>query len=146
MLPILDALTREINSINMDDFDDPTASYSLQANDHQCGIVSDELRQVYMLGQLYQQRAKIAAATALLAPKKGSSEQAKQEAHEYESKADLLRELFWYTVKDMYGLWGKSVGMRTGWTVVWMEMPKMPPKGSSFEELMRRIIGPNPSD
>ena len=45
-----------------------------------------------------------------------------KKAIEFDHKAQVIRELFWISLKDAFNLWGKhSVGIRQNWTVVWFE-------------------------
>lgn len=60
---------------------------------------------------------------------------------ENETKADLLRQMFWYLLERKVGLFGESatrpgIGIRSGWVVVRCRENKNP-----IDALMREILG-----
>jgi len=42
-------------------------------------------------------------------------------ANALKTQADVLRDLMWILIKDRLNLWGKSIGIRDGFRVVWFE-------------------------
>jgi len=64
-------------------------------------------------------------------------EQAKAQALELQTKTDLIKELFWISIRDGFQLWGKdAIGVRKGFIIVWYESSGHPPFGELFRGLI----------
>lgn len=98
----------------------------LREKDHVVGDMSDSLKKLWTLWKQTAYRAD----ELKLQLRYGEQNTSVGQARELESKAQVIRDIFWIAVNDEFELWGKlRVGVRKGFKVVWNEeeMPQLPP-------------------
>ena len=118
----------------------PTSA--VRANDRVVGVIEDlDLKRLYSLMGKYDEKlgllhaqfdAKLRSVPfSQLAEAQAVRDEFEAKHNEVLSTGKLVSKLFWGSVRDQFGLWGKNVGLREGWKVVWLE-ERASPAPSSF--------------
>ncbi|MFC2038745.1 hypothetical protein ACFLUG_03130 [Chloroflexota bacterium] len=89
------------------------------------GYISEGLRKLFTLWRATEKRARLLAVEREYTK---MDEDSLGEVSELNTKARMLEHLFWYGVKDEFGLWGRTgpLAVRAGWKVVVHDMPDLP--------------------
>ena len=96
----------------------------MKPDDRKVGILEDEdVKKLYSLAmQCDRQAEELVIQIRYSGADERSSMQMLAKIKELKTKAELIREIFWASIKDSFGLWDKdSIGVRRGWVVVWNE-------------------------
>ena len=97
-----------------------------EAFDHPVGEMSDDLRKLF---SLWRQTQKCAEQLILEARYSHNADEQKSlgtRAFEIQKKAEVLREIFWISVRDEFGLWNKdAIGVCRGYLVIWSDKKPM---------------------
>ena len=126
-------LSIELQDITSDKFLEPDAN--LRRSDKKIAVMDDDLKRLWTLWQFYE---KVAAKCAFdIKYEPGVNvEELSVRGMEFQTKAQVLREIFWIAVKDKFGLWYvPSIGVRKGFVIVETEEHEGP------GNFLRRLFG-----
>ncbi len=90
----------------------------VDGNDSVVGEMSEHVRKLYTLGKGLTQEAAQNALDCHFCTDKVRKLELEVKAAEYLAKAETLREIMWIELFEEFGLWGKDIGVRTGFKVV----------------------------
>lgn len=125
-------LPLEINEIKPDDYIEP--AFPLEKRDHEVGAMTDELKKLYTLWRLVEKEA--AQTYIEFKYSKTHDDSILMKSVELRDKSEILKELFWVSLKDEFKLWAKDVGVRKGYIVVWFENEEQSPG-----DILRGLFG-----
>lgn len=113
--------------------------FNSQPDDHEVGVLPEELRKLYSMYVMTQQEAEKSALDYKYASPM-NKEATEARCRELSYKANALGHIFWIAVHDEFNLWNRQyVGIRNNWKVVWYEHDEneMPPflRGGGFFRL-----------
>ena len=94
--------------------------YPVGKNDHLVGEMSDMTRRLFTLGRLLEKDANQSKLDAQYCPDKARKAELQSRANEFMVKSNIIKELMWVGIKDEFGLWNISIGVRAGFKVVTM--------------------------
>lgn len=146
----LDRIRAEIDSMAVKGVAEP--GFEVGPTDHVVGEVSDDLKKVLrLIRNEYEEAVNLSeqAQTTLVEEQTRILLARAAMAHR---KHEFLMELLWLSLQEEFGLWGKNVGIRKGWKVVWSDSrpseenggpPEMvivlnPPKRSEAEQVQTK--------
>ncbi|MBI2065802.1 MAG: hypothetical protein HYT68_01905 [Candidatus Zambryskibacteria bacterium] len=125
MPTLLDMVRIELENTDFKHAIEPNAEVGPQ--DHKVGTADLEVRKLYSLGMQWDKVARETLLAARYISDKNRQREMITRATEFHEKSDILLSIFWASLKDTFGLWGKpSIGIRSGWHVVWSES-EIPP-------------------
>lgn len=137
MAGLLDILRIELENLDNEKIDECLLA-DIEPSDHDVGEISVELRKYFILSRQFTHGAARMFLEVQLAQNQQTQEEAASKCLELETKAKLLREIFWISLKDEHRLWNKeSIGIRRGWRVVW----NSPSEESGRRSLWQRLFG-----
>lgn len=123
----------ELQDITSDKFLEPGADYG--EGDKKVGVMDDGLKRLWTLWQSYKKVAAKCAFDIRYEPGANIEELSARE-YEFQTKSEVLREIFWIAVKDKFGLWhALSIGVRKGFIIVESEKHEGP------DDFLRRLFG-----
>jgi len=100
---------------------------------HIVGEMTDDLKRLYTLWLVLSKERDECALTAKYAKDEREEKLNIAKYAELEEKTDVVKRIFWISLRDEFGLWNKldgiRVGVSKGFKVVWAERP---PRGRSF--------------
>ena len=114
----LKLLPLELSGIDEPDLVEP--GYTLGRNDNPVGEMSDMVKRLFTLGQLLEKDANQANLDARFCTDRRKKVELQTRANEFITKATVIKELMWISIKDEFGLWNMNVGVRAGFKVVTM--------------------------
>lgn len=128
----IDGLGLMMSTFNKADIFQPP--FELSDKDHVIGPVSEELQILFSLSLRFDQEAAELILKATYSNRaRESLEQIQKKVNECKTKCQILRDIFWASLKDQYGVWNKAeTGIREGWHFVWTEPTDDP---------IRRLLG-----
>ena len=127
---LFDIIKMELEAMGPDDLMEPTSAAVEDEDEPVVGEAGVELKKLYTLWQKWEQAA---METALLArySRRGEREirEALSTAEALMRKSELIKQFFWASVREAFGLWDKDViGIRRGWKITWSESDEsLPP-------------------
>ncbi len=92
--------------------------HPMQQNDRQVGDMSLLAKKLFTLAMLLDKSGSQNKLDAQYCNDKTERERLMARASEYSSKAEALRTLMWIGIKDEFGLWNDSIGVRVGFRIV----------------------------
>lgn len=114
-------LPLELHEIEEGEFCEPETGPE-SGKDNIVGEMSIDLKRIYTRYRTLRESADRAAIDAKYAKKEEQRKEFLIKALELHEKAEAMESIFWISVKDEFGLWGKeSIGVRKGFLVVWSE-------------------------
>lgn len=134
----LDRIRAEIDSMAVKGVVEP--GFEVGPSDHIVGEVSDDLKKVLrLIRNEYEEALNLSeqAQTTLI---EEQSQILLARAAMAQRKSEFLTELFHLSLQEEFGLWGKLVGIRKGWKVVWSE--PLPSEEDDGPPKMVIILGP----
>uniref|UniRef100_A0A6M3JEH3 Uncharacterized protein n=1 Tax=viral metagenome TaxID=1070528 RepID=A0A6M3JEH3_9ZZZZ len=112
----LKLLTMELDSIAKADFMEPPEA--LSPNDNVIGDMDDSDKRLFTLSRLLIRDAQQNKLDSNFCPDKGRREELENKAMNYGAKAQVVKELLWIGLRDRFGLWNGTIGIRAGFKVV----------------------------
>ena len=108
--------------------------------EHVVGEADSSQQKLYGLSMRWERAATETMLEARYASDTATQERNVARATELLEKANKLRDVFWISLKDAFGLWDKpAVGVRAGWKVVWFEPDQAQGKGPM--DFLRGMFG-----
>ena len=115
----LKILPMELVNINANEFSEPDDEVDPRF-DVVVGEASDDLRRIYTLAERLLEAGARYSVDAQFSKDNRLRSDAGKKAYELAKKIEVLKEIFWITLKDDFDLWNKdSVGIRKGWKVTY---------------------------
>ncbi|MBI5913644.1 hypothetical protein HY839_04370 [Candidatus Azambacteria bacterium] len=119
-------LLQEIDGIDPDEF---KPIDEVAPGEHVVGVVSEGYKKLYALAERYQEKGdgafdqEMRRALGHKIPKRVLCPESAGGLHE---KATAVRGIFWASIRDAHGLWGKEIGIRKGWKIVRVAIEEVP--------------------
>lgn len=92
--------------------------HPLTEGDQEVGEMSDMSRQLFTLGRLLEKDARQLRLDAHYCNDEVKKLELEGKCAELMDKSNVVRELMWIGIKDDFGLWRDSIGVRVGYKVV----------------------------
>lgn len=125
----------ELENLDREALIEPIAE--LEPNDNVVGEASMELRRIHTLANQFKQNAARTLLEVQLARDGKTYQEMFKRFCELDTKAEILRGIFWAGVKDEHQLWDKeSIGIRRGWQITWSSE-----KGERQQGLWEKFFG-----
>jgi len=105
----------------------------LSKDDHEAGVMSEDLRKLYTLWNNTMKSEALIAAERKFG-RVDNEEEYDAKLEELVDRMGILERLFWFSVKVEHNLWGKNIGVRKGFIVVWSD------REPSFEDFIHRFF------
>jgi len=138
MLTWLYSIRLELENMGNDQLIEPPGD--MQPDDNLVDQAGLEIRKLYTLSMLLEKAAAEAQIAARYDPDSQKRSQSEEKIYELTQKAKVVRDIFWITLRDEYGLWSKdSIGVRKGWQVVWNE-----DRGPTLGDFLGGFLRPGP--
>ena len=128
-----DIVKAEIDSVDEKNLFEPLTE--IGDGDHEIGEADIDLKRLYSLAMKWQKSSMELMVAARYVNNREDQEYKIKKAKELGQKSELLMEIFWTSIKEMYNVWHKpSIGIRKGWKIVWSE-PEEPPIPGFLKDL-----------
>ena len=115
----LKILPMELANIDAGEFSEPDDEVDPKS-DIVVGEASDDLKRIYTLSERLREAGARYSIDARFSKDNRLRSDAGKKAYELAKKIEVLKEIFWITLKDDFDLWNKdSVGIRKGWKVTY---------------------------
>lgn len=118
-------ITEFFDELNVEESSSFTPTGDTKPTEEKILIMEDEtLKKLYSLYTFYTREAELAKVSLQYAPNDQST---RVNAERLVGKSEVLRELFWYLLKERYPeLWNEDgIGIRTGWIIVRRNEPNI---------------------
>jgi len=132
----LETLRLELENVNLTESPDPP--FPVETGDHVVGIASEEHKKLYAVWQNYERAGMETGIQARYARGEEERTQAIRRASSLSMKANLIRDLFWISLRDSFDQWGRDIAIKAEWKVVWTET-----KPPSLLDLLRGSSDPD---
>ena len=83
------------------------------------GFLDEELQRLYQLALGWRKKGLELSVQASFISDESARRAAFKEADVFMGKNEAAMSFFWASVRDNFGLWGKSVVLRRDWQIVW---------------------------
>lgn len=122
MLVWMEDVSKEADEIPVADVNDRNKALSeVKSDDNVVGEVPLDLRKLLVLSRRYKKRSAEATTAAEFATEEGKIAESQKVALAFKEKSDLLNDIFWMSIREMFDLWGNensSLGVKKEWKVV----------------------------
>jgi len=122
----------ELSEIKMEDFIEPSGD--IGPADREVGQMTEDQKKIFTLVQKNERAAAEYLINGRYAQNDNVRNEALKKASELKQKSDTLREIMWISIKDEFGLWAESIGVRKGFKVVTTS-----PSSPNFLDFLRNI-------
>ena len=116
MSTFLQSLPEKLDGINEWDIIEP--SYPIEEADSQIGEMSDLCKRLFTLGRQLEKEAKQYQLNAQFCSDEAEKLELNAKAHELADKSNTIKSIMWISLRDEFGVWSDSVGVRVGFKVV----------------------------
>ncbi len=132
-----DIVKAEVDSVDEKNLFEPQIDIDIEGGDHEIGEADADLKKLYSLATKWQKSSMELMVAAQYVNNREDQEYKIKKAKELGQKSNLLMEIFWVSIKEMYNVWHKpSVGIRKGWRIVWSE-----PNGEPLPGFLKDLFG-----
>lgn len=136
----LKLLPLELNGIEENEFCEPETEVD-PTKDHMVGEMSLDLKRIYTHWRGLRESADRAVLDAKYAKGNDQREALFMRAIELHEKAEVMEDIFWISLKDEFGLWGRensdnTTGVRKGFKVVSLKSEVTP---KTFLDFLRGL-------
>lgn len=116
----LDFIKIELDNLDLEQIHKPAGEVG--SSDHEVGEADEELKRLYGLWMQLARTADEARVAMRYAQTQAELDVYAVTAFELITKAEIVRDIFWASVRSQFDLWDKSsVGVRREWKIVWSE-------------------------
>ena len=124
----------ELGAIGPADLMAPVAE--IEENEKLVGEANLELKKLFTLWRSWERTATEIALRGRYAKTEEEMREALSAASVLYKKSELIRDIFWASVREAFGLWDKDVvGIRQGWKIAWSE------SDDSLPPFFRQLFG-----
>jgi len=126
MLEWMEAINQEVEGIQDAEVESiDKVLYEVGPDDNVVGDVSLDLRKLWILGRQYKKQSEEAVLLVDLATEETEINQHLGVAMAHREKSDLLKGIFWASIRDTFNLWEKKnfgLIIKKGWKIVSKEV------------------------
>lgn len=119
-----DFIKIELDGLDLEQIHQPSGE--IESDEHEVGEADEELKRLYGLWMQLARSADEAMVDMRYAPTQAERDLYSVVLHEIVAKLEIVRDIFWASVRAKFSLWDKpNVGLRGEWKIVWFNEPRI---------------------